>query len=169
VCVSVCVCVCVCALSHTHTLSLSLSHTHTQPESDDTHNTTSEMRIFSCSRSWRRAAAMEAMPSSADRTPSSTYACQHASAYASIRQQHTSTYVSIRQQTPAYVSMRQHPSTSVSIRQHTPAYASIRQHTPAYVSTCSTVSAALWKSLATPLERSPNLYCCTALIAEPAS
>ncbi len=80
---------------------------------------------------------MEAIPSSADRTPSSTYACvsicQHASAYASKRQ-HTPAYVSIRQHTSANASIRQLASASVNIRQHTSAYISIRQHTSAYVS-----------------------------------
>ncbi len=57
-------------------------------------------------------------------------ACQHTSAYVSIRQ-HTSAYVSIRQHTSAYVSLRQLKSTFVSIRQHTSAYVSIRQLTSA--------------------------------------
>jgi hypothetical protein len=84
----------------------------------------------------------------------SVHACQHTSAYVSIRQ-HTSVsetssclsaYASIRQHTSAYVSIR-NKFMPVSIRQHTPAYVSIRQrsclqcgesrlslHTPAYVS-----------------------------------
>jgi hypothetical protein len=80
---------------------------------------------------------------------------EHASAYASIRQQppahvskrqHTSAYTPAtasirqhttasarkRQHTSAYVSIRQHTSATASIRQHTSAYASIHQHTPAY-------------------------------------
>ncbi len=73
-------------------------------------------------------------------------ACQHTSAYVSIRQ-HTSAYVSIRRHTSAYVSIRQLTSAYVSIRQHTESHlwrartqsrrhadVSIRQHTSAYVS-----------------------------------
>ncbi len=57
-----------------------------------------------------------------------------APAYVSIRQRHTSAYVSIHQHTSAYVSIRQHPSAYVSIRQHTSAYVSIRQHPSGYLS-----------------------------------
>jgi hypothetical protein len=67
-------------------------------------------------------------------------ACQHTSAYVSIRQ-HTSAYVSICQHTSAYVSIRQLTSAYVSIRQLTSAYVSLRQHTSAYVSVVTTAYA----------------------------
>ncbi len=87
-------------------------------------------------------------------------ACQHTSAYVSIRQ-HTSAYitsvafeerafhpdtrsagvvsragqdVSRPLHTSAYVSIRQHTSAHVSTRQHTSAHVSIRQYTSVYVS-----------------------------------
>jgi hypothetical protein len=69
----------------------------------------------------------------------------------SIRQQHTSAYVSIRQHMPAAYacSIRQHTSAYVSIRQHMPAaYAcSIRQHTLAYVSICQQHTPAAYVSI----------------------
>jgi hypothetical protein len=71
---------------------------------------------------------------------SSTAATNLPKAYVSISQntlhEHASAYASIRQQPPAHVSKRQHTSAytpaTASIRQHTSAYASIHQHTPAY-------------------------------------
>jgi hypothetical protein len=58
---------------------------------------------------------------------SSRHACQHTSAYVSIRQ-HSSACFSIRQHTSAYVSIRQHTSAYVSMRQHTSAYANSSRH-----------------------------------------
>jgi hypothetical protein len=65
-------------------------------------------------------------------------ACQHTSAYVSIRQ-HTSAYVSIRQHTSAYVSIRAASVAidsflSPAIRKQQQTYVSIRQHTSAYFS-----------------------------------
>jgi hypothetical protein len=72
---------------------------------------------------------------------SSFHACQHTSAYVSVRQR-TSAYVSISQHKSAYVSIRWRPlsppSTLAAASQTQCrldiAYVSIRQHTSAYVS-----------------------------------